>query len=133
MRRFVLDASAVMTFFDNRPGAEKVQDLFTLASEGKRDLCMSVVNWGEVYYSIWRVHGQLAARRVAAEISQLPTEIVGADIELTRVAASLRAEHQLPYADCFGAALALVWNATLVTSDTDFRAVKDKIILSMLP
>jgi predicted nucleic acid-binding protein len=122
-----------MTFFDNRPGAEKVQDLFTQASEGKRDLSMSVVNWGEVYYSIWRVHGRVSARKVAAEISQLPIEIVPADIEITEVAAGLRAEHKLPYADCFGAALALIRNATLVTSDTDFRAVKDKIILSMLP
>lgn len=57
MKRIVLDASALMTFFENRPGAGKVEELLQLAVDGKRELLMSVVNWGEVYYSVWRVKG----------------------------------------------------------------------------
>ena len=66
----VLDASAVMTFFDDRPGAEKVERLFTEAVQGKRELFMSVVNWGEVYYSVWRTKGNQIAERVLSEIAR---------------------------------------------------------------
>ncbi len=57
MKRIVLDASAVMTFFEDRPGAAKVEDLLARATEGKCELLMSVVNWGEVYYSVCRAKG----------------------------------------------------------------------------
>ena len=54
MKRVVLDASALMTFFEDRPGAAKVEELIAQATEGKCELLISVVNWGEVYYSVWR-------------------------------------------------------------------------------
>ena len=90
MKRVVLDASAIMTFFEDRPGAQKVQDLLGRAVEDKIELLMSVVNWGEVYYSIWRTKGKEAAERTLAKIAQLPIEIVDADSELTKLAAALR-------------------------------------------
>jgi predicted nucleic acid-binding protein len=127
MKRIVLDASALMTFFENRPGAEKVQDLIRLGVEGKRQLLMSAVNWGEVYYSTWRTKGPAVARKVIEDMAQLPLEIVPADLDLTRAAAELRAEHKLPYTDGFAAALALHRKASLATSDKDFALVQKKL------
>ncbi len=127
MKRIVLDASAVMTFFEDRPGAEKVEELIRLGVEGKRQLFMSVVNWGEVYYSIWRAKGPGVARKAIEYIAQLPLEIVDADLDLTHTAAELRAEHKLPYTDCFAAALALQRKASLATSDKDFSHVEKKL------
>ncbi len=127
MKRIVFDASAVMTFFEDRPGAEKVEELIRLGVEGKRQLLMSVVNWGEVYYSTWRTKGPGVARRVIEDIAQLPLEIIGADLELTRSAAELRAEHKLPYTDGFAPALALQRKASLATSDKDFAIVEKKL------
>jgi predicted nucleic acid-binding protein len=127
MKRIVLDASALITFFEDRPGAEKVEDLIRLGVEGKRQLLMSVVNWGEVYYSTWRAKGPGVARKILEDISQLPLEIVDADIDLTRHVAELRAEHKLPYADCFAAALASDRKASLATSDKDFADVEKKL------
>jgi predicted nucleic acid-binding protein len=121
MKTCVLDASALMAFFENRPGADKVEDLLAKAVEAKRPLLMSVVNWGEVYYSIWRARGEKVAHAKLQEIAQLPIKLVDADAELTRLAASLKAQHNLPYADCFAAALALSRKAVLVTSDKDFE------------
>ncbi len=72
MKRIVLDASAVMTFFEDRPGAAKVEEIVARAAEGKCELLMSVVNWGEVYYSVWRAKGPAMARKIVAEIGQLP-------------------------------------------------------------
>ncbi len=123
MNRVVLDASAVMAFFEDRAGAEKVEELIALAVGGKRELLMSVVNWGEVYYATWRERGRDAARKTLAEIAQLPIEIVDADLRLTSLAAELRARHQLPYRDCFAAALAQDRKASLITTDRDFSRV----------
>ena len=127
MKRIVLDASAVMTFSANRPGAEKVEQLIQLAVDGKRELLMCVVNWGEVYYSVWRDQGPGFARHILAQIAQLPIHLVPADVELTRTAAELRAEHKLPYVDAFAAALALLRKASLATSDKDFAHVGKKL------
>ncbi len=127
MKRVVLDASAVMTFFENRPGADKVEELIHLGVAGKRQLLMSVVNWGEVYYSTWRAHGPGVARKIIEDIAQLPIEIVDATLDLTHAAAELRAKHKLPYVDCFAAALAAQRKASLATSDKDFAIVENKI------
>jgi ribonuclease VapC len=127
MKRIVLDASAVITFSDNRPGAEKVEQVIQLAVDGKRELLMCVVNWGEVYYSIWRDQGPGFAHHILAQIAQLPIHLVPADAELTRHAAEFKANFNLPYVDGFAAALALIRKAPLATSDKDFAQVEKKL------
>jgi ribonuclease VapC len=123
MKTYVLDSSALMTFFENRPGAEEVEEILAGVADAQRPLAMSVVNWGEVYYSIWRVHGEKAATAKLQEIAQLPIQVVDVNMEMTKLAATLKAQHGLPYADCFAAALAQAQKATLVTSDKDFHRV----------
>jgi len=123
VKTYALDASALMAFFEDRPGAEKVEELLARAAETKRPLLMSVVNWGEVYYSVWRAHGEKIAGEKLNEIAQLPIDVIDADMELTKRAATLKAEHNLPYADCFAAGLAQARKAALVTGDKDFEKV----------
>jgi len=120
---YVLDASALMAFFEDRAGGEKVEELLSKAAEAKHPLLMSVINWGEVYYAIWRAHGEKAANIKLQETAQLPVALVNVDAELARLAASLKARHNLPYTDCFAAALALTRKAALVTTDKDFKCV----------
>ena len=132
MKRIVLDASAVMTFFENGTGAEKVEELIGLAVQGKGELLMSVVNWGEVYYSVWRTRGEAAAKTALAEIAQLPIQIVLANFEVTKLAAEFKAQHKLPYADCFVAALTKLRRASLMATDRDFRAVDREISLQLV-
>lgn len=124
MRRVVLDASALMTFFDDRPGAERVQRLFTQVIEARLSLLMSVVNWGEVYYSVWRTKGKETAEGILSEIAQSRVEIIPADTELTKLAAQFRIHYRLPYADCFAAGLAYQRKAALATADKDFLVMK---------
>ncbi len=127
MKSAVLDASAVITFFGNRPGAEAVQDLIALAMAGKRRLLMSVLNWGEVFYSAWRAGGELEARRMAAEIAQLPIDVLDIDRETAELAATLHVRHNLPYMDCFVAALADSAGGTVITADRDFALVSKRV------
>ena len=127
MKRVVLDASALLTLFHNRPGAASVEELIQLAVASKRQLLMSVANWGEIYYSVWRDQGPGFARQILTKIAQLPIKLVPADIDLSRAAAEYKAQYQLPYADCFAAALASLSKASLVTSDSDFSLVQKRI------
>jgi len=53
-RRSALHDRALMTSFEDRAGADKVEELLAKPAEAKGPLAMSVVNWGEVYYSVWR-------------------------------------------------------------------------------
>lgn len=133
MKRIVLDSSALMTFFENRPGAEKVEELLQLAIDGKRELCMSVVNWGEVYHSVWRAKGPGVAHKILADIAQLPIELVDADYALAKLAAEFRAQHKLPYVDGFAAALATARKASLLTSDPDFCHLEKQLPILWTP
>jgi predicted nucleic acid-binding protein len=88
---------------------------------------MCVVNWGEVYYSVWRDQGPGFARHILAQIAQLPIHLVPADVELARHAAEFKANFNLPYVDGFAAALAVQRKASLATSDRDFAHVEKKL------
>ena len=54
LRRIVLDASTILVLFRDSRGAETVRQLIVSALHGETQLFMSVINWGEVYYSTWR-------------------------------------------------------------------------------
>lgn len=129
MKRVVLDSTALLTLFHNRSGAAKVEELLQLAIDGKRQLLLCVVNWGEIYYSVWRDQGPGFAQHILAKIAQLPIALVPADVEITRLAAELKAIHKLPYVDCFAAALASQRKATFATSDKDFSPLQKKLHL----
>jgi len=128
----VLDASALVVFFEAQPGTERVADLLRDAFQGTTRLMMNAVNWGEVYYSIWRTKGQEAANRAMAEIAQCRIEIVEVGQSLARLAAEFRIRHRLPYADCFAAALAYSRKASLAATDSDFDRVKGTVSLYRL-
>jgi ribonuclease VapC len=129
VKRVVLDASAIMTFSANLPGAEKVEQLIQLALDGKRELLMCVVNWGEVYYSVWRDRGPGFARHILAQMAQLPIHLIPADVDLARDAAEFKANFNLPYVNGFAAALAVTRKASLATSDKDFASLEKKLDL----
>ena len=120
----VLDAHALMVLFNDEPGAEEIEKLLIKAESGSPQLLMSVVNWGEIYYSILRGASQEMADAKAHEIAGMQIELVPVDaddLELVRQAAAFKATRKMSYADCFAAALAKIKNAELVTGDREFK------------
>jgi predicted nucleic acid-binding protein len=120
----VLDAHALMVLFNDEPGAEEVEKILIKAESGSPKLLMSVVNWGEIYYSILRGASQEMAETKAHEIAGMQIELVPVDaddLELVRQAAAFKATRKMSYADCFAAALAKIKNAELVTGDREFK------------
>ena len=124
MATMVLDAHALMVLFNDEPGAEEIEKILIKAESGSPQLLMSVVNWGEIYYSILRGASQEMADAKAHEIAGMQIELVPVDaddLELVRQAAAFKAARKMSYADCFAAALAKIKNAELVTGDREFK------------
>lgn len=131
----VLDSWALMAFFEDEPAAQEVESLLVKSESGAHRLLLSVVNWGEIYYSTMRQVSREAAERTARELTGLPVEIVGVDagnLDLARQAAIYKATRKFAYADAFAAALAKIENAELVTGDPEFREVEDEVRIHWL-
>ncbi len=128
----VLDAYALMAFFEDEPGADHVRDLILKAEEGSVKLLMSVVNLGEVWYSIARSTSPEKADTYVQEIEGMAIEIVDADWGLTRQASVFKVNGNIAYADCFAAALARNQNAELITGDKEFKVLESEIKISWM-
>ena len=135
MATMVLDAHALMVLFNDEPGAEDVEKILLKAESGNPRLLMSVINWGEIYYSIIRGASQEIADSKAHEIAGMRIELVpvdAGDLELIRQAAVFKATKKMSYADCFAAALAKIRKAELVTGDRDFKTVESDLKIHWL-
>ena len=100
----VLDSYALMAFFEDEPGADLVRGLIHKSVESDTSLLMSIVNLGEVWYSIARNNSPEIADQYIHEIKGMGIEIVDVDWNLTRQAAVFKSGGNISYADCFAAA-----------------------------
>jgi len=130
--RYVLDSFALTALFQEEPGAAKVQKLLEGARGDEHELHMSVVNLGEVAYTVENRRGLEASQEALAAVDQLPIEIVDVDRALALSAARLKAASGIGYADCFVAALAQRLDAAVVTGDLDFRQVEHLVAVEWL-
>ena len=128
----VIDSWALMALFNDEPAAEQVEKILEQATAEKHKLLMSVINWGEVYYSVMRGASAAMAEQKLKEMDAMPIEIVGADMHQTKQAAIYKATKKMSYADCFGAALAKIKNAEFVTGDPEFKPLEKEIKIHWL-
>jgi predicted nucleic acid-binding protein len=133
-RRYVLDANALLGFFEARYGAaQKIRKLFDEARRQDQPLLMSAVTWGEVFYIEWRWHGEAGARRAEVVLQELPIVVIGVDRERASRAGGLKQKHSLGFADAFAAELAIERGAWLVTADPEFSKVGKALSVYSLP
>ena len=133
-RRYVLDANALIGFFEARRGAaEKVRRLLGEAARLDLPLLMSAVNWGEVFYTEWRARGEAKAREAEVNLLDMPIAVIAADRERASRAGALKQKHGLGLADAFAAELAIERGAWLVTADPEFQKVGKTLALYPLP
>jgi predicted nucleic acid-binding protein len=128
----ILDSWALMALFNSEPAADAVEKILEQASAERHKLLMSVVNWGEIYYSVRRGASAEMAEQKVREIAAMPIELVAADLHQTHQAAIYKATKKMSYADAFAAALAKIKNVELVTGDAEFKAVEKEIKINWL-
>lgn len=133
-RRYVLDANALVGFFENRSGsAVKVRVLLEQSMRAEEPLLMSAVTWGEVFYIEWRYRGEAKAYEAEVRLYQLPIVVIAADQKRATHAGALKQKHNLSYADSFAAELAIEQNAWLVTADPEFSKLGKALSVYSLP
>jgi len=128
----VLDANALLAYFEKEPGYQKVKAAFLDAVEKDTNLLMTAVNFGEVYYIVLRECGQQKVDEIEKIIQTLPIEIVDVDIALAKEAARLKAKYKISYADSFAAALTKNRKAELLTGDKDFKELENELKVSWI-
>ena len=128
----ILDTYAIIAFLQDESGADTVRNLFLKAEEGSIKLAMSVINLGEVWYTIARATSPETADRYVQEIRGVAIEIEDADWTVTRLAATYNANSNISYADCFTAALARIRKGEIVTGDKEFKLLENEIKISWL-
>jgi len=128
----VLDSYALMAFFEDEPGADFVRGLIQKSVESDTSLLMSVVNLGEIWYSIARTNSHEIADQYVHEIKGMGIEIVDIDWTMTHQAAAFKVIGGISYADCFAAALAKLRKAELITGDKEFKVLQDEIKISWI-
>ena len=132
-RRYVLDANALIGFFEGRIGvSEKVRKLLGEAGQDA-PLLMSAVNWGEVFFMEWRYRGEAKAWEAEARLQEMPVVVISVDRERASRAGALMQKHGLGYADAFAAELAIERGAWLVTADPEFSRVGKALAVYSLP
>jgi len=128
MKSLLFDAHAILKWIQKEKGYLKVKSLITACRDQSAVGYMNQINLGEVYYKTIRAVGLQRAKEFLENFQRLPIRIVLPDSELIWRASEIKAEHPISYADCFAAATALKYGATIVTGDPEFRKIS-----SLLP
>ena len=132
MNQYVLDSYALIAYFEDEAGADRVARLLRQLIQGKAKGYMSVVNWGEVYYNTMREEGVAEAERVILQLDKFPIQMVEVNKDLAYEAAKLKGKYRIAYADCLAVALSRKLNATLVTGDPEFKKLKERISIQWI-
>jgi predicted nucleic acid-binding protein len=129
---FVLDSFALLALLGGEPGSDMVADLLRQAQGGETHLLMTWVNIGEVAYIVERRWGMGRLHSALAMVEATALEMVPIERELALMAAHIKAEYPVAFADTFAAALAQHAGATLVTGDPEFQLLDDVLDIHWL-
>ena len=119
MPEYILDACALLAFFDGEKGAVIVRDLLDRARNNEITITMNAANLIEVYYDRIRVVGTEQADAVIQEIyNTFPISIIETlSPAIVREAARFKAMGKMSFADTILVATAHFTGATIVTCD----------------
>jgi uncharacterized protein len=126
-KAYVLDTWAVIAYLEDEPSGEEVENLIATAHEEQIPIYMSVVNVGEVWYTVAREVSEEEANNSVKLLRDLRIQFEDADWELTQEAALFKCKHRMSYADCYAAALAKLKKADLITGDGEFKPLDGQI------
>jgi predicted nucleic acid-binding protein len=134
MKEYVLDANAVIRHFeaDTAGGSLKVRSLFEEMVHGNVRIFMSVVNLGEVFYTLLKRKTESETREYIHTLERA-VSMISVDTDQALEAAALKHRYKLGYADSYAAALAIARKATLVSADPAFEKLGKQLKWMRLP
>ena len=132
LRTIVFDSWPVMAYLQGEPPVNRIIEIIADAHDRGDRLLMSVVNAGEVWYTIAERGGPDSADSAIDLMRSLGIELVDVDWATTQIAAAYKARGGISYADCFAAAVAKQNKASLITGDQEFKQLENEIAIVWL-
>jgi predicted nucleic acid-binding protein len=118
MDRYILDACALLTFFNDEEGAEIVEGLLQKAESMEISVRMSIINLLEVYYDRLRTRKDSEIKDFLEFTAVAPIEILNSISDFVfHEAARLKASYKMSLADAVGLAATKELSGQFVTSD----------------
>jgi len=124
MNSILFDSFALLSFFYEESGAEKVRALLKESFKNEVPRLISAINAGELIYIVQRRSGEQAKLQMLVKLKSLGLTILPCPDKLIFRAAELKARFAMSYAGAFAVASAMEHNAELVTGDSEFRQVE---------
>lgn len=131
--RYILDTSAVLAFFGDEPGADKVERLLRGARDGRCHMLACSITLMEIFYTAMREGGEDEAIKLLALVKAWPIEWVDPDEKALLQAGRLKAAYRLSVADALIAAVAKTRDAILVHKDPELETLRGNVKLLGLP
>jgi predicted nucleic acid-binding protein len=132
VKEYVLDANALIRYFQNQAGAETIEKLIERAQHEEANLSIAAVNLGEVLYTLAKSIGLDRSMVYIRALGQ-SVETVPVDQEFALAAATIKFQYKLGYADSIAALLTMRRRGTLVTADPDFIKFGKQLKVLALP
>jgi ribonuclease VapC len=129
---FVLDSFALIAYLQAEPASLKVKETLKLARDRDAEVFLSLINLGEIVYTVERKLGEDTSREVLQDVLTLPIEIAEVTMERVLSAAHIKGKFPISYADAFAVALAQEMTATLITGDPEFKRVEPLVKIMWL-
>ena len=131
-KHILFDSHAILKWTQKEAGYKKVKSMMLACRDKTLAGYMSQINLGEVYYKTIRAVGLDGARSLLENFLRLPINLILPDSKLIWKAAEIKAEYPISYADCFAAATALKYKATIITGGPEFRKLKNIVSIEWL-
>ena len=129
---FVFDSYALIGYLENESFSNQIEEILEKAKKGHSRLYLHVIHLGEVYYITLREQGQDLADLAFSRIKAFPVNLVQhIDDKLLLMAATLKANYPISYADSFAAALAKINKCPLITGDPEFKILEKHGIITI--
>jgi len=132
MKRILFDAHAILKWTQKEKGYQKVKSLLVECRNQSALGYMNQINLGEVYYKTIRAVGLDEAKKFLENFLRLPLSIILPDSDLIWKSSEIKAQYPISYADCFAAATAIKYEATILTGDTEFKKIESFVSIEWL-
>jgi len=132
MKRILFDAHAILKWTQKEKGYQKVKALLVECRNQSVLGYMNQINLGEVYYKTIRAVGLDEAKKFLENFFRLPLSIILPDSELIWKSSEIKAQYSISYADCFAAATAIQYEATILTGDPEFKKIESFVSIEWL-
>jgi len=126
---YVLDTSALLTFWNNEEGADIVERILR---SGTR-VSVSFMSYMEGRYRIWKNTGKEESEEFSKYLNLLSLERIDITDQIFEKAIEIKATNSLSVCDSWIIATAMVTGSVLVHKDPEFEQVKGIVKLKKLP